>query len=80
LSQFVLPRVRDFNGLSERKFDGRGNYTLWMRDQAVFPEIVPEEIRTPMGIQVTFCTTADTNWDAKALLEHLGVIFQKKVA
>jgi len=80
LGQFVLPRVRDFNGLNDRKFDGRGNYTLWLRDQVVFPEIIPEEIKTPMGIQITFCTTADTDADAKGLMEHLWIIFQKKVA
>jgi len=80
LSQFVLPRVRDFDGLSDRKFDGRGNYTLWIRDQSVFPELVPEQIRTPMGIQVTFCTTADTDEDSKVLLQQLGIIFHKKAA
>jgi large subunit ribosomal protein L5 len=77
LGQFVLPRVRDFSGLSTRKFDGRGNYTLGLKTQVVFPEIVPEDIKTPMGVQVSFCTTADTDADAQALLQQLGIIFQK---
>jgi len=80
LVAYVLPRVRDFNGISPRKFDGRGNYTLGLKDQLVFPELNPEEVKTAMGIQMTFATTADTNEDAKALLESLGIIFAKKQA
>lgn len=80
LTTFVLPRVRDFSGLPLRKFDGRGNYTLWLPNQVVFPEINPEDIRTSMGIQITMCTTADTDTDAQALFEQLGIIFQKKTA
>ena len=80
LSLLVLPRVRDFNGLPVRKFDGRGNYNIGLRNQVVFPEIVPEDIKTPMGVQITFCTTADTDEDAKSLLEQLGIIFEKKIA
>jgi large subunit ribosomal protein L5 len=80
LAKFALPRVRDFNGLSARKFDGRGNYTLGLPNQVVFPEINPEDIKTPMGVQITMCTTADTDEDAQALLQQLGIIFEKKTA
>lgn len=78
LVSYVFPRVRDFSGISPRKFDGRGNYTLWLKDQLVFPELNPEEVKTPIGIQMTFATTADTDEDAKALLQSLGIIFAKK--
>ena len=78
MTSFVLPRVRDFAGISTRKFDGRGNYSMWFRNQVVFPEIMPESIKTPMGIQVNICTTCDQDEDAKALLEQLGIIFEKK--
>ncbi len=77
---YVLPRVRDFEGLSARKFDGHGNYNLWLKDLVVFPEINPEEIKIQSWIQITFGTTADTDEDAKALLESLGIIFAKKQA
>ncbi len=75
---FVLPRVRDFNGLSDRKFDGRGNYNLWLPSQAVFAELTPEDVKTAMWLQINICTTADNDADSKALLESLGIIFQKK--
>lgn len=78
LTSYVFPRVRDFDGLSQRKFDGRGNYSFGIKSQSVFPEITPEDVRIPMGIQITIATTADTNEDAKALLQQLWVIFQKK--
>lgn len=74
----VLPRVRDFAWIAVRKFDGRGNYSLGFKDQTVFPEIIPENVKTPMGVQVSFCTTADTDADARALLEECGLIFEKK--
>jgi len=75
---FVLPRVRDFNGLSERKFDGRGNYNLGLPSQAVFAELAPEDVKTAMWLQINICTTADNDADSKALLTSLWVIFQKK--
>lgn len=75
---FVLPRVRDFEGLSERKFDRRWNYNLWLPSQAVFGELTPEDIKTPMWLQINICTTADNDVDSKALLESLWIIFQKK--
>lgn len=75
---FVLPRVRDFEWLSDRKFDKRGNYNLWLPSQAVFGELTPEDIKTPMWLQINICTTADNDGDSKALLESLGIIFQKR--
>ena len=71
----ALPRVRDFNGLTSRKFDGRGNYSIGFKNLVIFPEIVPEEIKTPMGIQITINTTAETDDEAKALMQQLGIIF-----
>lgn len=75
---FVLPNVRDFEGLSDRKFDGMGNYNIWLPSQAVFGELLPEDIKTPMWVQITIATTADNDPDSKALLESLGIIFAKK--
>lgn len=74
----TLPRVRDFSGVSAKKFDGNGNYSVWFKSQAVFAEIVPEEIKNQMWVQVTIATTANTDNDAKILLQHLWIIFQKK--
>lgn len=65
LVAYVFPRIRDFSGVNARKFDGRGNYNLGLKDQLVFPELNPEEVKTPMGVQITFVTTADTDDDAK---------------
>ncbi|MEF2175744.1 MAG: 50S ribosomal protein L5 [Candidatus Absconditabacteria bacterium] len=78
LNTMVLPRVRDYDGLKVKKFDGKGNYNMGFNNQVVFPEIDPEAIKTPMGIQVTICTTADDNSDAKELLKSLGFIFNEK--
>lgn len=76
LRTYVLPRMRDFVGLPNRKFDGRGNYSIGFPNQVIFPEIMPEQVTTSMGVQITFATTADTDTDAKALLQELGIIFQ----
>jgi len=78
LTSYVFPRLRDFEGLNDRKFDWSGNYSMGIKDLVVFPEINPEEQKLPSGIQLTFSTSADTNEDAKALLESLGIIFAKK--
>ena len=80
LVTYVFPRIRDFEGLNEKKFDGRGNYTLGLKDQAVFPEINPEEIKMNSGLQITIVTSADTDEDAKGLLEQVWIIFEKKVS
>ncbi len=77
MTTLVFPRVRDFIGVSGRKFDGKGNYSIGFKTQSVFAEIKPEEVKTPMGVQVTIVTSADTNDDAKALLQNLGIIFEK---
>lgn len=78
LVTYVLPRVRDFEGVSGRKFDGRGNYSLGFKDYGIFPELNPENIKIPMGLQMTFVTSTDSDEDSKAMLQSLGVIFQKK--
>lgn len=78
MSILTLPRVRDFSWVSSKKFDGNWNYSMWFKSQAVFAEIVPEEIKNQMWVQVTISTTADTDTDAKSLLQHLWIIFEKK--
>ncbi len=75
---FVLPRVRDFEGLNVRKFDGMWNYNLGLPSQAVFGELTPEDIKTPMWLQITLATTADNDKDSKVFLESLWIIFAKK--
>jgi large subunit ribosomal protein L5 len=75
LTTVVLPRVRDFQGISVKNFDGRGNYNLGLKDQLVFPEIVFDEIGALKGMQITIVTTADNNIDAAALLQQLGLPF-----
>ncbi|MEE8200270.1 MAG: 50S ribosomal protein L5 [Candidatus Acidoferrales bacterium] len=69
----VLPRVRDFRGLSSKSFDGRGNYTLGLRDQLVFPEIDYSRVEKVRGMNITICTTAKTDEEGRALLKQLGV-------
>jgi large subunit ribosomal protein L5 len=75
LMNVVLPRVRDFQGVSVKNFDGRGNYNLGLKDQLVFPEIVFDEIGALKGMQITIVTSADNNIDAAALLSQLGMPF-----
>ena len=77
LISLALPRVRDFRGVSPRAFDGRGNYTLGMREQIVFPEINFDKIDKVKGMSVTFGTTAQTDEHGKALLAALGMPFRK---
>jgi len=77
LVKLVLPRVRDFKWVSPRKFDWWWNYNIWFTSQTVFPEIHPDDIKTPMGVQVSISTTADTDEEAKVLLEHLWFVFEK---
>lgn len=79
LVTMVLPRVRDFEWLSLRKFDQHGNYHFWFSSVAVFPELTPESIKTEIWSQISICTTADTNTDAQILLESLWILFEKKV-
>jgi large subunit ribosomal protein L5 len=73
----ALPRVRDFGGVSERAFDGRGNYTLGIRDQTIFPEVDYDSVERTTGMNVTMVTTASTDAEGRALLRHLGVPFRQ---
>jgi large subunit ribosomal protein L5 len=72
----ALPRVRDFQGVSPKAFDGRGNYTLGIREQIIFPEVDYDKIERITGMNVTVCTTARTDNEARALLRHLGMPFR----
>ena len=76
----ALPRVRDFRGVSPNAFDGRGNYTLGLRDQLIFPEIEYDKIDKLRGMEVTIVTTAPDDDQARALLTLLGMPFTKKEA
>jgi large subunit ribosomal protein L5 len=77
LTNVALPRVRDFKGVSPKAFDGRGNYTLGIREQIIFPEVDYDKVEKITGMNVTVCTTAKTDAEAKALLGHLGVPFRQ---
>ena len=78
LTAIALPRVRDFRGLSARSFDGRGNYSLGVREQIIFPEIDYDSIDQVRGLDVTFTTTAKTDEEAFALLLAFGMPFQQE--
>ncbi|MCP4750243.1 MAG: 50S ribosomal protein L5 [Proteobacteria bacterium] len=73
----TLPRVRDFNGVPVKAFDGRGNYTLGIKEQLVFPEVNYEKIDTIRGMNITIVTTAETDEEGRSLLTHLGIPFRK---
>jgi len=77
LTNIVLPRVRDFRGVPTRSFDGRGNYTLGLRDQLIFPEISYEKVDKIRGMNVTVVTTARTDDEARELLKQLGMPFRQ---
>jgi len=77
LINIALPRVRDFKGVSPRAFDGRGNYTLGIREQIIFPEIDLDKIDKVKGLNVTIVTTAKTDEEGRALLRGLGMPFRK---
>jgi large subunit ribosomal protein L5 len=76
LVNVVLPRVRDFKGVSTKSFDGRGNYTLGLHDQLIFPEIDYAKVDKMKGMNVTIVTTAQNDDQARALLKHLGMPFR----
>ncbi|HTF35761.1 MAG TPA: 50S ribosomal protein L5 [Myxococcota bacterium] len=76
LVNVALPRVRDFKGVSPKAFDGRGNYTLGLREQIIFPEIDYDKVERTTGMNVTVCTTAETDAEGRALLTHLGMPFR----
>jgi len=76
LINYSLPRIRDFRGISEKSFDGRGNYTMGLREQIIFPEIEYDKVDKIRGMNITITTTAANDSEAKALLKHLGVPFR----
>jgi len=75
LVNFSIPRIRDFRGLGDRSFDGHGNFTLGIREQIIFPEIEYDKIDRIRGMNITICTTARNDEEAKALLKALGMPF-----
>jgi len=75
LIHVALPRVRDFRGVSDRSFDGRGNYSLGVREQVIFPEIQVDKVDKTRGLTISIVTTAKTDSEGKALLRHLGMPF-----
>ena len=77
LLSMALPRVRGFRGIPTTSFDGRGNYTLGITEQLIFPEIEYDKVDRTRGMDITFVTTAENNTDAKALLDALGFPFKK---
>jgi large subunit ribosomal protein L5 len=79
LIKAALPRIRDFRGVSPRCFDGHGNYTLGVPDQAIFPEVELDKIKRNIGFDVTIVTTARTNEEAKSLLSEMGMPFSDRV-
>jgi large subunit ribosomal protein L5 len=76
LVTLALPRIRDFRGVSPKAFDGRGNYTLGLKEQLIFPEIQYDEVASIHGMDITIVTTARTNDEGKALLTQLGMPFR----
>ena len=77
LMSIAIPRIRDFRGLNPRSFDGRGNYTIGVREQIIFPEIDYDAIDQVRGLDVTITTTAQTDEEAFALLEAFGMPFAR---
>ncbi|RMH04399.1 MAG: 50S ribosomal protein L5 [Nitrospirae bacterium] len=76
LMSIALPRIRDFRGVSPKSFDGRGNYTLGLKEQLTFPEIKYDDVASIHGMDITIVTTAKRNEEAKALLAYLGMPFR----
>ena len=77
LMNFALPRVRDFRGVPDRGFDGRGNFTLGIKEHAIFPDLEADRVENPKGMNITIVTTARTDKEGKVLLEQLGMPFRK---
>ena len=76
LINLAIPRVRDFRGLNTNSFDGRGNYSMGLAEQSVFPEINPAKIEFQQGMNITFVTTANTDWEARQMLSFFGMPFR----
>ncbi len=77
LTAIALPRVRDFRGISDKSFDGRGNYSMGIKEQLIFPEISYDKVEKIRGLDISFITTAKTDAEAKALLKALGLPFAR---
>ena len=77
LMNFALPRVRDFRGIPDRGFDGRGNFTLGIKEHTIFPELEADRVENPKGMNITIVTTASTDKEGKFLLDQLGMPFRK---
>ena len=77
LISIVLPRVRDFRGLNPKGFDGRGNYNFGLTDQLVFPEVDPDSVKNPHGMNITMVFSGDSDADSRLLLQKFGFPFQK---
>ncbi len=78
LISVALPRVRDFRGINDKSFDGRGNYSMGVKEQIIFPEIVIDKVHKITGMDITFVTTANTDAEALALLKELGMPFKNQ--
>jgi LSU ribosomal protein L5P len=78
LIALAIPRIRDFKGVSDSSFDGRGNYTLGIKEQIIFPEIDIDKVNRISGMDITFVTTAKTDAEAYALLKEMGMPFKKR--
>ena len=78
LVSVVLPRVRDFRGISRKAFDGRGNYSMGILEQLIFPELKFDDVKKVNGMNITFVTSAKTDSEALSLLKHLGMPFKDK--
>ncbi len=78
LFNVAIPRIRDFRGVSPKSFDGRGNYSLGLSEQIIFPEIDYDKVSKVNGMNVTFVTTAKTDREARALLAHFGMPFRQQ--
>ena len=77
LMNIVLPRVRDFRGIPDRGFDGRGNFTLGIKEHTIFPEMESDRVENPVGMNITIVTSATTDKESKLMLEQLGMPFRK---
>ena len=78
LVSVAIPRIRDFRGVSPKAFDGRGNYSLGISEQIIFPEINYDKVTKVTGMSITFVTTAQTDQEARALLANLGLPFRQQ--
>jgi len=77
LMNFAMPRVRDFRGIPDRGFDGRGNFTLGIKEHTIFPEMEADRVENPVGMNITIVTSASTDKESKLMLEQLGMPFRK---